>query len=176
MGKLELAPGDILFTANPGGVLGPLINRAQRRKSLDGEAVYGHAGIIAGPDGKTIEARWKIGCYDLRESYRGQQISIHRIDGMNFRNFWFGLSDIRKFIGKRYPWWRLPLHLVGLGKSHLIQVPVCSELVVHFIRGAMAQKPWIGLFRNPWGWTPDNLYDQLKYFDHAEPVYEGMLC
>jgi hypothetical protein len=169
---LELQQGDVFATRNPQG-LGSAICLAEKMKSLDGEAEYGHTGFfINGVTGTTFEALWTIKCQNFFEAYKGNKVLIARWNGMNTTAFMDGFNAVKGQLGRPYPFYRLFLHLIGLGKVHVDGQEVCSELTTHFLisSGAMvlSGKEWAGV-------TPDNLVDEWRISKHFSVVYEGVL-
>ncbi len=172
MSKLLLAPGDVFSTKNPQG-LGRAICIAEAAKSQDGTAEYGHSGIIQDPAGKTFEAVWKIAEQNLFEAYKGQKVVIARWQGMTPEAFKKGIDSVYPLLGRSYPYHRLLLHALGLGRFvHYLHTPVCSELTAQFLIAAGA----ITLAgQNFWGITPDNLVDEWRISKYFDIIYEEIL-
>jgi hypothetical protein len=171
MSDILLKPGDVFASRNPQG-LGSAILLAEKMRSLDGEAKYGHTGIILDDQGTTFEALWTIKRQNIFEAYKGQQLLIARWQGMTPTAFECGFLSVKDQEGRMYPFYRLFLHMLGLGKIHVDGQEVCSEITCHFLIGAGAKvlsgKEWAGV-------TPDNLVDEWwisKYFD---VIWEGVL-
>lgn len=165
-------PGDVFASRNPQG-LGSAILLAQRLKSLDGKAEYGHTGILLNAMGDTFEALWTIKTQKFFEGYKGDQVLIARWRGMDRNSFRRGFEAVVPQAGRGYPWYRLLLHLIGLPKIHVDGQEVCSELTAHFLVAAGAQilsgKRWAGV-------TPDYLVDEWRISKHFDIVFEGVLC
>ncbi len=165
MAEILLQSGDLFATSNPQG-LGKVICIAECAKSLDGEAEYGHSGIIQDPLGKTFEAVWHIAEQNLFDAYKGQKTIIARWRGMNEATYRIGFDAVYPLLGRHYPFQRLLLHMVGLARwVHVLDTPVCSELTAKFLIncGAIMLSD-----KEFWGITPDNLVDEWrisKYFD-----------
>jgi len=170
--KPTLCPGDVFASRNPQG-LGSAILLAQRLKSLDGKAEYGHTGIILNAAGDTFEALWTIKSQKFFEGYKGDQVLVARWRGMDGNSFRRGFEAVVPQAGRGYPWYRLLLHLIGLPKIHVDGQEVCSELTAHFLVAAGAQilsgKRWAGV-------TPDYLVDEWRISKHFDIVFEGVLC
>jgi hypothetical protein len=169
--KIDLRPGDVFASRNPQG-LGSMILLAQKMKSADGEAEYGHTGVILTPEGTTFEALWTIRRQSLFEAYKGQQVLVARHEDMSPEAFQGGFQAVLPQEGRPYPLYRLVLHLFGLGKVHVEGQEVCSEITAHFLVSAGATtlggKNWFGI-------TPDNLVDEWRISKHFEIVFEGTL-
>jgi hypothetical protein len=178
-GEIELCRGDIVCTSFPGAMLGSLVKHRTAIWARDGKASYGHALIIkdVGPRVTTFEALWKIGEYDFFDRYAGQKVFVARYLQMfmdDYMPYHQGMEAVRRFDGRRYPVWRLPLHLLGLAKFlHFTEMPVCSELVALFMRAACWDKPWGWEFERPYGWTPDTVHDFFRIWRRAQVVFEG---
>ena len=167
---IALQPGDVFATRNPQG-LGKAICLAESIKSEDGEATYGHTGIIIDSSGTTFEALWTIKRQNLFEAYAGNQVLIARWTGMTLQAFQKGFDAVKVQEGRTYPFYRLLLHLVGLGKIHIENQEVCSEITEHFLIAAGA----ITLGGCNWyGLTPDNLADEWRISKYFDVLWEGM--
>ena len=173
VGDIILRPGDVFATRNPQG-LGKAICFVEAEKSADGQAEYGHSGIITDGSGKTLEAVWTIAEQSLFEAYAGQKTIICRYVDMTPEAFQKGLDSVKGELGRPYPFWRLFLHLFGLGKVHLSDdsTPVCSELTQKFLinAGCITQSG-----KNWWGLNPDNLVDEWRISRYFRIVWEGIL-
>lgn len=169
--NIELKPGDVFATRNPNG-LGSLIIEAQKRKSQDGQAEYGHTGIIQNSQGKTLEAVWTIAEQNLFEAYKGDRVLIARFAGSE--NTWSlvkGFDAVNPLKKRVYPFHRLLLHAIGLARwVHWIKTPVCSELTAMFLINAGVP---MSCGKNYWGVTPDNLVDEWRISKHFDIVFEG---
>jgi hypothetical protein len=164
-----------LFVVDSASILSGAIKLVQCVKALDCEAIFNHAGIILNEKGETYESLYKIDHYNL-DHYLGKKILIVRHCGMSRERYDQGMIEAMKCHGKLYPFWRLPLHLIGLAKFIHWRYPVCSELVTRFLYGAKLLKG------TGWGWTPDNLSDfwtdNINYIvvarcDEFPGVYHG---
>lgn len=167
----EIRSGDVFATRNPQG-LGSAILLAEKAKSADGEAEYGHTGIILDPSGSTFEALWTIKTQNFFEAYKGSKVMVARWRGMTPGRFQSGYDVVKDQAGRPYPVYRLFLHLLGLGKIHIDGQEVCSELTAHFLVAAgaivMSGKNWAGV-------TPDYLVDEWRISKYIDIVYEGVL-
>ena len=156
----------MLFAVNSGSTLAACINGIQKVKSTDNESHYNHAGILVGDGGRTFEALWKIGYYDLKQ-YKGYQMIIVKHTKMTDDLFNAAFPEIGKLNGKVYPVPRLFLHMVGLAKFIHWKYPVCSELVAKFEFECGIRKNW-------WGINPDNLADEWRISKYYDVIFEGV--
>ncbi len=165
--KIELKPGDLFVVATISKIAS-LINWGQRIWSkYDNDAFYNHAGIILDAGGSTYESLLTIDRYTLAR-YEGRPIYIMRHCAMTDCAFATGLAAIEKYRGCCYPFWRLPLHLIGLAKFIHWTFPVCSELVGTFLNHA-------GLLKSTgWGWSPDDLADLWEESKNYQLIYKGI--
>lgn len=170
---IELKPGDVFCSYNPWWT-GKAIVAVQ--KFWDGDAEYGHAGIITNPvAGETLEALGEIEVGNL-DRYKGKQVLIARplttlrgrkIEAIECVHSIKALKD--KQLGRVYPWWRIMLHLfpplarkVGTG-----DFLVCSELTAKYLY-------YIGARGNQYkGVTPDNLADEWLHWRNFEVIFKG---
>lgn len=162
---IQLLPGDcaVVKTHSP---IADLLIWGQRLKSKDDKAEYNHALIVTAADGTTFESLAKIAHYGI-DGYRGCPIYIARHLEMTPERFKAGYDHVKKFDQCFYPWWRLPLHLVGLAKHIHWSYPVCSELVGRFLYEA-------GLSRSTgWGWSPDELADLWDESKNWKLIFKG---
>lgn len=173
MSKLiHLQPGDVFASRNPQG-LGKAICLAESLKSADGEAEYGHTGIITNSMGGTIEAVWSIREQNLFKEYKGMKVLVARWGGMDLKAYEEGYNSIKKQIGRMYPYHRLFLHMIGLARFlHFFNTPVCSELTAMFLinAGAITLEG-----KECWGATPDNLVDEWRISKYFDVIWEGSL-
>jgi hypothetical protein len=168
---IVLKPGDVFASRNPQG-LGSMILLTQKMKSLDGEAEYGHTGIIIDEAGTTFEALWTIKRQNLFEAYKGNKILIARWQGMTMNAFWKGFNAVAGQEGRPYPFYRLFLMLIGLGKVRVPDQEVCSEITTHMLVAAGADV----LSGDNWcGVTPDNLVDEWRISKYFDVIFEGIL-
>ena len=169
--KIELNRGDVFASSNPQS-LGRMINFVQRLKSKDNESTYGHTGIIVDGCGTTIEAVWKIETQNLFEDYKGQKVLIARWKGMDKDNFLKGFGAITEHFGATYPYYRLFMHALGIGKFIHFKTPVCSEFTQKFLVSCGA-KTLAG--NNWWGINPDDLVDEWRISEHFDIIFEGVI-
>jgi hypothetical protein len=169
--SIEIRPGDVFASRNPQG-LGSAILLAQKLKSMDGEATYGHTGFLMDVAGTTFEALWTIKSQSLWGAYKGSQVLIARWNGMDLTHYCRGYAAVCDQRGRTYPFYRLLLHLIGLPKIHVDGQEVCSELTAHFLVAAgapiMSGKRWAGV-------TPDYLVDEWRISKHFDVIFEGTL-
>jgi hypothetical protein len=168
-----LLPGDVFATRNPNG-LGKAICLAEKLKSPDGKAEYGHTGIIQDAQGKTLEAVWTIAEQNLFEAYKGDRVLIARF--AESENAWTlrkGFEAVCPLKNRMYPFHRLLLHAIGLARwIHWMKTPVCSELTAMFLVNTGVPMSFGG---NYWGITPDNLVDEWRISKHFDIIFEGEL-
>lgn len=169
---IELKPGDVFASKNPQS-LGKMINFIQRIKSHDNQSEYGHTGIIVKPDGATIEAVWSISSRDIFKDYKGSKVLIARFNKMTPEAYQKGFDAIKGHIGHTYPYYRLLMHFLGLGKFIHFSTPVCSELTQKFLISA-GMTTITG--KNYWGINPDDLVDEWRISDHVEVIFEGIIA
>jgi len=169
---MKLLAGDVFATKNPNG-LGRAICLAQKVKSPDGKAEYGHTGIIQTPDGKTLEAVWKIAEQNLFEAYKGNKVLVARLKNNDVKGLKSGLQKVLPLRDRIYPAHRLFLHAIGLARwIHFLKTPVCSELTAMFL---VACGVPMSFDDNYWGITPDNLVDEWRISKHFDIIFEGIL-
>lgn len=168
---VELKPGDVFASRNPQS-LGKAINWLERLRSHDNEATYGHTGIIIKPDGTTVEAVWSITSQNLFKDYKGTKVLIARPVAMNPEAYAKGFDAIKCHIGTSYPYYRLLMHFLGIGKFVHFKTPVCSELTAKFLINA-GIRCLSG--QNYWGVNPDNLVDEWRISDHFDVIFEGVI-
>ncbi|MEW6184710.1 MAG: hypothetical protein AB1585_03105 [Thermodesulfobacteriota bacterium] len=167
MGNLKvLRPGD-LFCSRSKGALSCAIRVVQWFWSTDNESTYNHTGVVANPEGGTVEARWRIHHYRLKDQL-GHRVLIARNLGMTPIRAATGLAVVEKDVGCLYPVWRLPLHLLKLSKFFAFGPGVCSELTGKFMAGA-------GFKNIVYGLTPDDLADRWRIDKDMEVIFEGQL-
>ena len=168
---MQLQPGDIFASCNPQS-LGRLIDWVETLRSHDNDAEYGHTGVIIKADGTTVEALWSISSQNLFKDYKGQKVLIARWNGMTPEAYQKGFDSIKGHIGSTYPYYRLLLHALGIGKFIHFKTPVCSELTQKFLINAGATTISGKTF---WGLTPDNLVDEWRVSRHFSILYEGII-
>jgi hypothetical protein len=169
--NIILKQGDVFASSNPQS-LGKAISAIERLRSHDNKAEYGHTGIIIKPDGTTVEAVWTIGSQNLFNEYKGQKVLIARWAGMNTDTYQKGFDAIKGHIGSTYPYYRLLMHFLGLGKFIHFSTPVCSELTEKFLIncGAVTISG-----KNFWGLNPDDLVDEWRISRHFDVIFEGVI-
>lgn len=170
-GQIVLKPGDVFASSLP-GALGWLIRLGEKAQADDNEASYSHTGIILDSQGTTFEALWTVRRQNLFEAYRNGTVLIARYKGMDLPAFNRGYKTVKTQEGKIYPAWRLFLHALNIGKLHVVNRQVCSELTALFLIAAGAQT--LG-GRNCYGITPDELVDEWRISKHFDVIYEGKI-
>ena len=174
---LALQRGDVFVCQGSMGVVSAAIRGAQRILSRDNRADYGHAGIITSATGQTLEALWTVRRGHL-DAYAGQRILLARPTGTVFRprepvslrtrDQALDLIEAQ-YLGRVYPLWRLPLHLVPwLAKyASTGRWLVCSELVAKYLT-LIAARDLVFC-----GINPDTLADEWVCWRNFDVLYEG---
>lgn len=167
MEDISLKPGDVFCVSGNMGFISKVIVFNEWLWSCDGNAKYGHSGLITSDSGDTLEALWTVKESRI-EVYKGMEIVIAR-PSICESAINAGIATVMKEKGKIYPVWRLILHLVpALAKISIGRWKVCSELVASFLND-------IGARPYPWeGATPDMLADEWHQWKKFEIVYEGV--
>lgn len=161
--RAQVQRGD-MFLVRSAGIISRMIIAVEWFHSKDSRAHFGHSGIITSEKGDTLEALWTFRAGNLSR-YRGQQMLIVRpIRSLNKGRIEpelvdRALKEMRTSLGRIYPVWRIPLHLVpALAKFaswkryHL----VCSEQVARY-------EHLIGFRDGPCtGINPDDLEDRWR--------------
>jgi hypothetical protein len=176
MVNIELQPGDVFCVDGNMMLVSRLIRWAEIVVSQDNAAHYGHAGIITSSAGDTIEALWTVRRSTLA-AYSGQRIivarplvsgSVEHGSGIICKHR--ALGAVAKHLGRWYPVWRLPLHLVPPLAKYLStgRHLVCSELVAKYLTLIGARSgPYAGI-------NPDALADMWIAWRNFEVLYEGV--
>jgi len=167
--NIKLQYGDVFASSNH-ALDAKIIDFVEKIWSHDNEAYYNHTGIIINPDGTTLEALLTVRSQNIYRAYHGRKIIIARWKYMNHETFHLAFQGIKREIGKLYPLWRLPLHIIPplakyLGFGHM----VCSELVAKFLYLAGAR------YSQYQGTNPDTLVDEWRYWRSYEIIFEGVL-
>jgi len=188
-GKLDVRPGWVLLTCNVGGehnsirdmLLTTGIKGFQKIKEHDGVANYTHSELLTNAIGQTFAARWRTRLRDNGlQDYVGSNIMVIEPLGMTmklFRSMWQS-SDMCRFDGDIYPFWRLLLQAVSaFGPSFLAKWgfgshAVCSEVVAKFFSGT---PPWNQYFNKWRGHTPAMIENWGRIGRDFRIVYEGLL-
>lgn len=162
--------GDTFFTRSD-SILGELIRWAERD---EGEAPTwtNHTGVVVGegflvphtdadPLATVVESLWHTHRHEWWKAHREEVMDGQRIrcfgpkeprTDAERRAF---LSSAMYFVGKRYGWWKLPLHLVGLGRFLRIDSrPICS-----YTAAVVNAAQNIGFGMKPREATPDPMLD-----------------
>lgn len=169
---IELKSGDVFASKNPQS-LGRMINCIQRIKSHDNQSEYGHTGIIIQDDGATIEALPDGIHVSTLDAYKGSKVLIARFNKMTPEAYQKGFDSIKGHIWHTYPYYRLLMHFLGLGKFIHFSTPVCSELTQKFLINC-GMTTITGT--NYWGINPDDLVDEWRISDHVEVIFEGIIA
>lgn len=174
---IALQRGDVFVCEGNMGVVSAAIRGAQKILSRDNRADYGHAGIVTSARGETLEALWTVRHGNL-DAYAGQRVLVARPVGTVFRpsepvslRIRDQALDLieRQYLGRVYPLWRLPLHLVPwLAKyASTGRWLVCSELVAKYLVFIAARDTVYA------GIAPDTLADEWQCFHNFDVLFEG---
>jgi hypothetical protein len=166
--SVDLRRGDIFFVRTGG--IGRMIRAVTRAWSKDGSARYNHTGSITDILGGTFEARSRIGRYDLSAWYGRDMLVVRPIVPYAVSN-----TALKQVVamhdGQRYPWWRLPLHLIPwLARriSYKGRYLVCSELTAKHLYYTGKVDDYVGV-------NPDDLADHVTKNPGFHIVYEGRI-
>lgn len=174
---ITLQRGDVFVCAGSMGGVSAAIRWAQKLLSRDNRADYGHAGIITSARGETLEALWTVRHGHL-DHYLGQRLMIARPTTslyrpqvpISLRTRDLALEQIeRQYLGRIYPVWRLPLHLVPWVAKYATvgRWLVCSELTAKYLTLIAARDlVYTGI-------APDTLADEWVCWRNFEVLYEG---
>lgn len=168
--KPALKPGDV-FAVDVGNILDSIINFGQRLYSHDDKSEYPHCGIIKNAQGVTFESGWHIKEYNMCDCV-GHKVIIARYHEMDIVKFQIAYENLfKEYNGDLYPFWRLPMHLLPFVAKyvHLLDRPVCSELVAKFLFLSGVRQPCY------MGTNVDTLVDEWKNFKEVDVVFEGIL-
>lgn len=151
-------PGDVLFTTLPGSTLSEAIIRAERRLSPDKQAHCSHVAQFSFQPAILLDTRWKFQLTPFKH-YQGRPYAIYR-PLCNPAFMKEALRRTKEELGASYPYWRLPLHLLGLADNIHWDNLVCSERVCRTLHWAFRQHGVFD-FEKYYGKTPDWLYDYV---------------
>lgn len=172
-----LQRGDVFVCEGNMGLVSAAIRGAQRILSRDNEASYGHAGIITSAAGATLEALWTVRHGHL-DAYAGQRVLIARparslyrpTVAICLRTRDQALDMIaQQHLGRVYPVWRLPLHLVPWVAKYasIGRWLVCSEMVAKYLTLIAARDTvYTGI-------CPDTLADEWRRWHNFDVLFEG---
>ena len=163
---VELKPGDFFCTDGTGG-LSRVITWFERMRAKDGRAEFCHCGTIIDSVGKTIESLATIR-YGHISDYAGRKVLIGRWRGMTPQGHAEGVKAISDDIGQIYPFWRLPLHALGIAWISSGKFQVCSERVAQHL--IVAGFDDIGKWE---GQNPDDIADMIRRWRDVEIVFDG---
>lgn len=196
-----LMPGD-RFGVQSDGILSRAIRFGQALEGDDPCPINHIGGLAKAPnplfvsDGTTIESRWKIDFYHIRE-YVGKRIIIARHNHLTVGHYFKGVAEVEDNIGQIYPVLRIPLLASDMIRGVLYKRifnrrlpfrvssltvhgdwPVCSELWAQFDITAGLEtgyecstdcKGWKGV-------TPEDHYDAWnKRPDLYKILFDGIL-
>lgn len=164
---IDIRKGDVFCSDHPGAKLGALIKGVQAFWSKDGEAKYAHSGIFASCE-ETFEALWTVRKQNFLDTYSGSNVLIARPLAPVSLKVAVVDEMIEEYIGEKYPWWRLLLHLFPpAARISLLKRPVCSELTADYLRR-------IGVRPYHWaGTTPDYLADEWVQWKRFDVIFSG---
>jgi hypothetical protein len=169
---IELHTGDFFGSENPSAWIGKPISYIQKFHSRDNESVYTHSGCIINPQGHTVESLWTVKSQYLWKAYKGKRVIIGRWEWLTAEDWEKAYNEvIFKHWGDKYPWWRLPLHIIPPAAKYLsfTGMPVCSELVAKIEHSMGARGRW-------WtGTNPDTLADEWKRWKGFNIIAEGVI-
>jgi len=161
-------PGDIFVSRNP-MFLGRAINTVQKFHSKDKESTYSHSGIIIDERGTTFEALWTNRKQNLFEAYKGKRVLIGRHKDMCPAIAAVGWACVKKYEGKAYAGWRLPLFFIPFAAKFVnTGNGVCSELTMKYLKHCRLAPAYQG-------WNPDDIADMIRRWKEYEIIYEGIL-
>jgi hypothetical protein len=167
--EIEILPGDA-FASKSDAWYSFIIRFFSKIWSHDHEAQYGHAGLLLSGE-MTFEAVGAgITISDLTK-YQGKRLIIVRFDSVSIQKRDAVLKQlVAKFAGKKYPVWRLILHIFGpLAKLSFLEMPLCSELVAYY-------EQMLGIRHAQWaGASPDTLVDEWRRWRGITVLAEGVL-
>lgn len=168
LGAMEFQPGDACVVEGKATLSGIIRYLSKGRAS--------HAILIVDQSGYTIEALSTIRNGHMR-NYVGQNVLIVRPRGVSEKLRHEAIDAIElKWMGKRYPWWRLGIHIVDqilptFGRINLLGIPVCSEVVTYD-----EWKMGIRSGDDIWGVNPNELMNYwVMVSQHHDIVYRGRL-
>ena len=161
---MKLEPGDVFFQTS-GNILDIIINFFQSLWSGDNRSIFSHCGIILYHDGETFETTgWRTGFGNL-STRQGNKTIVAIYRHREMRELAFDFSA--RLAGRIYPYWRLPIFALGLGRLIHGTNMVCSELVAEFLKRTGVRS------KSPWGVSVDRLHDELQADNNWKLVYQG---
>lgn len=135
--------------------------------SLQNKAEYSHTGIILNTQGQTVEALYNGIKMSSLEAYKGKKIIIVRNTTATDERKEYAIGKVKELVGKHYPYHRIVLHAIGLGKLSPFNEIVCSEVGKWYQSLAMDDgSRW-------YGYKPYRLVMDWRISKHYEIVYEG---
>lgn len=165
---IHLMPGDVFCSVNPMW-LGKAINAVQRFWDVDNRSHYGHAGLITDTAGATLEALWTVKRQNVWSAYNDTKggLLIGRCRDMTVDRCNKGMAAVEPFVGRRYPFHRLILHLLPPLSKYIStgRFLVCSEQVAFFLVAAGRLDFYKGV-------NPDYIAGMIRRWDSWDIVYE----
>lgn len=177
MEVIDVREGDVFCSASP-WIIGRWIVAVSAWLSSDGQAYYGHSGLILDNYGMTLEALWRVRSRNIFTDFAGKQVVIARpimtLDGSYITaqvKHEAINSIIRDHHKKLYPWWRVPLNIIPplarklATKKHV----VCSEMTaknLYLVGSRHSQYP---------GTSPDQLSDEFHRWRQYDIIFEGTM-
>lgn len=165
---MKLEHGDV-FAVKTNSFWSKAINAVCRWNSSDGKSKYNHAGLLVSVSGITFESLKVISYHHLND-YIGCELVIARSNADPKAKYNALISVTKQHSGKRYPWWRIPLHIYPplARKLSFARIPTCSELVAENLYLTESRH---GQF---YGATPDMLSDEWHQWRNFEIIFEGV--
>ena len=169
MTNLKLKAGDC-FLVHSHDWLAKAIDAVEAFWDFGNRRLYSHAGIIVQDNGLTIEAlQPRVTSRFFPVEYRDHQVMVVRYTKLTEQQLEVGLGAAYSHYRELYPYWRLPLELLRIGKFIHWDSVVCSELVAQFLH-------YIGAREYLWfGVDPEDLEDEFRHWRDYEIIFEGML-
>ena len=169
MKNLNLKAGDC-FLVHSRDWLAKAIDAVESFWDFGNRRLYSHAGVIVNSAGLTLEAiRPRVYSQLFFQAYHGHQVMLVRYTKLTEQKLEVGLGAAYSHYRELYPYWRLPLELLRIGKFIHWNSVVCSELVAEYLH-------YIGAREYLWfGVDPEDLEDEFRHWRDYEIIFEGML-
>ena len=173
--QFEVLEGDAWCSSSP-WFIGRWIVAVSGWLSADGQAKYGHSGIITDDKGKTLEALMRVKDRNIYDDFKGKHVVIARpVLNLDRKPILDSVKSvavsimIKEHLHKRYPWWRVPLNIIPplARKLATKKYVVCSEMTAKYL--------WLVGSRHDQypGTSPDRLSDEFHRWRQYEIVFEG---
>lgn len=147
------------------------INSVQKLWSSDSKSDTPHTGFITDLNGGTFESLERISRGNLFRDYKGAHIRVYRNEYMSSVRYVIGWAGVKHHENQIYPGWRFLWHLFPpLARwIHVIDIPVCSELVSKFLYYAgLRHKGYMGT-------NVDTLSDELEHYRVWTKIFDGVI-